>query len=190
MNYRVINHSTQFYKNLMTRNLIQKSLIFLLLIYSSVLAHSSTVNIDIIQQNNSLIALLTNPDGFAIKNAKLEFILLSKSKEIYRTKMPETGEGAYVIPVPDVKPGAYTLVMRDTTFPKEALEVKGILNLPISIVVSLLLPASKSSDSSPSLLIFLIAAPIVVSVLILVLVLLRRPKTMISSIKPTSSSSS
>jgi hypothetical protein len=174
----------------MKRNLIQIILIFLLTLCSSALAHSSTVNIDILQQNNNLIALLTDPGGFTIKNAKLEFVLLRKNKEVYRTKMPETGDGAYVIPVPNVKPGAYTLLMRDTTFPKEALEVKAILNLPISIVVSLLLPASKSSDSSQGLLILLISAPIIVSVLIMGLVVLRRPKTMTSKIKPTSSSSS
>jgi hypothetical protein len=171
------------------KNLIQKILIFFLLLYSSAVAHSSTVNIDIIQQNENLIALLTDPDGFVIKNAKLEFILLSKNKEVYRIQMSETGDGAYVTPLPNLKPGAYTLVMRDTTFPKEALEVKGTLNLPISIVVSLLLPASKSSGSSQGLLLVLIVAPIIVSVLILGLVLLRRSKHRISSLEATSSSS-
>jgi hypothetical protein len=171
------------------KNLIQNTLIFFLLVCSSAIAHSSAVNIDIIQQNENLIALLTDPDGFVIKDAKLEFILLSKNKEVYRTKMPETGDGAYMTPLPNVKPGTYTLVMRDTTFPKEALEVKSTLNLPISIVVSLLLPASKSSGSSQGLLILLIATPIVVGVLILTLVLLRRPKNRISTIEATSSSS-
>jgi hypothetical protein len=155
--------------------LLRIFLIFLFLL-GSVSAHSSAVNIEVIVEGSTLTALLSDPSGFAIKKAKLEYILFNESGATFRGVLNEKSDGEYNIQKPKAQAGAYTLVIRDTTFPKESLEAKTTVKLPLTMPVSLTLPASTASSPGTGLLILVTVTPVALSVLVLVFVLFRRPK--------------
>ena len=151
-------------------------LLLIFLTFSSAFGHSSIVNIDMVVRGDKFIALLGDPSGFPIKNAKLGYILYNEAGTTYRDKLLETSDGEYSARLQKIAPGAYTLVIQDSTFPRESLEAKAIVQFPLQKTLSLVLPASTASDPGTGLLILLTVTPVALSVLVLVIVLFRRPK--------------
>lgn len=161
-------------------------LLLVLLMFSSAFAHSSIVNIDAMVRGDKFIAELSDPSGFAVKNAKLEYILYNEAGTTYRDKLLETSDGEYSARLQKMAIGAYTLVIQDSTFPRESLEAKASVQFPFLKTVSLVLPASTAGSPGTTLLILLTVAPVALSVLVLVFVLFRRPK--IQTLEPPKSS--
>jgi hypothetical protein len=151
-------------------------LIIVFLIISNAFAHSSIVNIDLVVRGGQFVALLSDPSGFPVKNAKLNYLVYNEAGTTFRDTLLETQEGEYAAKLQKIPPGQYKLVIQDTTFPRESLEAKADVEFPMSKTVTLVLPASTAGSPGTGLLILVTVAPVALSVLVLVFVLFRRPK--------------
>lgn len=151
-------------------------LIIVFLMSSSAFAHSSIVNIDLMVRGGQVVALLGDPSGFPVKNAKLNYLVYNEAGTTFRDTLLETKEGEYSARLQKIPPGQYKLVVQDTTFPRESLEAKADVQFPILKTVTLVLPASTAGSPGTGLLILVTVAPVALSVLVLVFVLFRRPK--------------
>jgi hypothetical protein len=161
-------------------------LVFVFLIVSNALAHSSIVNIDAMVRGDKFLVLLTDPSGFPIKKAKLNYLVYNEAGTTYRDTLLETQEGEYTARLQKIPPGKYKLGIQDTTFPRESLEAKADVEFPILKTVTLVLPASTAGSPGTGLLILVTVAPVALSVLVLVFVLFRRPK--IQTLEPPTQS--
>jgi hypothetical protein len=157
-------------------NYARTVLVFAFLTISNALAHSSIVNIDAMVRNEKFMVLLSDPSGFPVKNAKLNYLVYNQAGTTYRDQLLETSDGEYSARMQKILPGAYTLVIQDSTFPRESLEAKANVQFPWQKTVSLVLPASTAGSPGTGLLILVTVAPVALSVLVLVFVLFRRPK--------------
>jgi hypothetical protein len=151
-------------------------LIIVFLMISNALAHSSIVNIDVMVRGNKFVALLGDPSGFPIKNAKLNYLVYNEAGTTYRDTLLETSDGEYTARLQKIPAGKYKLVIQDTTFPRESLEAKADVKFPILKTVTLVLPASTADSPGTGLLILVAVTPVALSILVLVFVLFRRPK--------------
>jgi hypothetical protein len=151
-------------------------LIIVFLTFSNALAHSSIVNIDAMVRGGQFVALLGDPSGFPVKNAKLNYLVYNEAGTTFRDTLLETSDGEYSARLQKIPPGQYKLVIQDTTFPRESLETKADVQFPMKKTVSLVLPASTAGSPGTGLLILVTVAPVALSVLVLVFVLFRRPK--------------
>ncbi len=151
-------------------------LVFAFLTISNAFAHSSIVNIEVVVRGENFVVLLGDPSSFPIKNAKLNYLVYNEAGTTYRDSLLETSDGEYSARMQKIMPGAYTLVIQDTTFPRESLEAKANVQFPLTKTVSLVLPASTADSPGTGLLILVTVAPVALSVLVLVFVLFRRPK--------------
>ncbi len=151
-------------------------LIIVFLMISNAFAHSSIVNIDLVVRGDKFVALLGDPSGFPIKNAKLNYLVYNEAGTSYRDTLLETGDGEYSARLQKIPAGKYKLVIQDTTFPRESLEAKADVEFPIQKTMSLILPANTAGSPGTGLLILVAVTPVVLSVLVLVFVLFRRPK--------------
>jgi hypothetical protein len=157
-------------------------LVFVFLTLSSAFAHSSIVNIDLVVRGDKFVALLGDPSGFPVKNAKLNYLVYNEAGTTFRDTLLETSDGEYTARLQKIPPGQYKLVIQDTTFPRESLEAKADIEFPILKTVTLVLPASTAGSPGTGLLILVTVTPVALSVLVLVFVLFRRPK--IQTLKP------
>jgi len=139
-------------------------------------AHSVAVDMDVFLKNGRLIVLMGGPDGGPINNAKLEYVLFNESGQTYRSPLRQAGDGEYSVDAPKAVAGAYTLLLRDTTFPSESLEAQAVIAYPPSGPLRLALPPSKAGAPDATALIALTVAPVVLSLLVLVFILVSRPK--------------
>ena len=142
-------------------------LLLVLLMFSSAFAHSSIVNIDAVVRGDKFVALLVDPSGFPIKNAKLNYLVYNEVGTTYRDTLLETQDGEYNAKLQKIFPGKYKLVIQDTTFPRESLEAKADVQFPMQKTVSLILPASTAGSPGTNLLILVTVAPVALSVLVL-----------------------
>jgi hypothetical protein len=156
--------------------LASRLLILVFLTLSNALAHSSIVNIDLMVRGEKFVALLLDPSGFPVKNAKLNYLVYNEAGIAFRDTLLETKEGEYTARLQKILAGQYKLVIQDTTFPRESLEAKADVQFPILKTVTLVLPASTAGSPGTGLLILVAVAPVALSVLVLVFVLFRRPK--------------
>jgi hypothetical protein len=157
-------------------------LILVFLMISNAFAHSSIVNIDAMVRGDKFVALLGDPSGFPIKNAKLNYLVYNEAGTSYRDTLLETSDGEYSARLQKIPAGKYKLVIQDTTFPRELLEAKADIEFPMLKTVTLVLPANTAGSPGTGLLILVTVAPVALSVLVLVFVLFRRPK--IQTLKP------
>lgn len=162
----------------------QGLLIIVFLTLSSVFAHSSIVNIDATVRGDKFVAVLGDPSGFPVKNAKLNYLVYNEAGTTFRDTLLETQEGEYTARLQKILPGKYKLVIQDTTFPRESLEAKADIEFPMLKTVTLVLPASTAGSPGTGLLILVTVTPVALSVLVLVFVLFRRPK--IQTLEPPS----
>jgi hypothetical protein len=139
-------------------------------------AHSVAVNLNAFLEGKQFVVLMGGSAGEPIDNAKLEFILFNQAGRAFRGVMPQAASGEYRAPAPQAPAGAYTLVLRDTTFPGEALEAKQEVRYPLVNPVQLLLPPSKAGAPTVPVLLILTLAPIALSLLVLGFILFARPK--------------
>lgn len=139
-------------------------------------AHSVAVDMDVFLKDGRLIVLMGGPDGQAINDAKLEYVLFDESGQTYRAALPQVADGEYGALAPKAAAGVYTLLLRDTTFQGEALEAQAVIAYPPSKPLRLTLPPSKAGAPDATVLIALTVAPVVLSLLVLVFILVSRPK--------------
>ncbi len=151
-------------------------LFLLVLLNPRVSAHSVAVDMDVFLKDGRLIVLMGGPGGQPINDAKLEYVLFSEGGQTYRAQLPQVADGEYGASAPKAPAGAYTLVLRDTTFPSESLEAQSVIAYPPSKPLRLTLPPSKAGAPDATLLIALTVAPVVLSLLVLVFILVSRPK--------------
>jgi hypothetical protein len=151
-------------------------LIIVFLTLSSAFAHSSIVNIDAMVRGENFVALLGDPSGFPVKNAKLNYLVYNEAGTTFRDTLLETSNGEYSARLQKIPPGKYKLVIQDTTFPRESLEAKVDIEFPMQRTVTLVLPANTAGSPGTGLLILVAVTPVALSVLVLAFVLFRRPK--------------
>jgi hypothetical protein len=162
--------------------LIRHTLILFALLTSSAWGHAVEVNLTASLRTGSTGKTFTlrasSPDGYPINQAKIEAMLIKDDGTAIRMPMKEFGsEGDYGSPAPAAKPGPYTLLVRDTTFPSEALEVQKPVTWPLEEAVSFVLPASTQGSIGWPLLLMLAGAPVVLALAFLAFIMIRNPKT-------------
>jgi hypothetical protein len=149
----------------------------LALLTSSALGHAVEVNLKASLNAKTFTLRASSPDGYPINQAKIEAMLVKDDGTTIRMPLKEFGtQGDYGSPAPSVKPGSYTLLVRDTTFPSEALEVQKPVVWPLEESVSFVLPPSSQGSIGWPLLVVLAGAPVVLALAFLALVMIRRPK--------------
>jgi hypothetical protein len=162
-------------------------LVLLALVFSSrAAAHAVAVDMDTFIEDGALVVLMGDPNGLPINNAKLEFVLYNEQGSSFNAVIPQTAQGEYRVRAPDAPAGAYTLVLRDSTFPGEALEARADVRYPLAKPVRLRLPPSPAGAPSVSLLVVLTLAPVGLSLLVLAFILIARPK--VKALEPIPSS--
>jgi hypothetical protein len=150
--------------------------VLLALSFNRASAHAVAVDMDALIEGQQLVVLMNGTGGQPINGAKLEFVLFNQAGQTYRAPLPQVADGEYRSPTPKASAGSYTLVLRDTTFPGEALEAQQAVQYPLLKPVRLVLPPSTAGAPSVPILIVLTLAPIGLSVLVLVFILFSRPK--------------
>jgi hypothetical protein len=148
---------------------------FYFLLSSSAFAHAVAVNLDVFSEGKDLVVLMNGVQGEPINGAVLAYSLLSEAGEVSSGVVKPIADGEYRVTV-NIPSGLYTLKLRDTTFPAEALEVAKRVEFPLNQSVRLLLPASTSGQPDLTLLVVLATLPVVIALLALALVLFFRPK--------------
>lgn len=143
---------------------------------STASAHLTTVNLDVLEQSGRLALLAGSVEGYPINGARMEYLLINQQGATFRGPLTETADGEYTAPLPKAPAGEWTLIVRDTTFPREALEAKATVNWPLKSSVRLILPPSTAGAPTTPLLLALLAFPILVTLAVLAWVLIRRPK--------------
>jgi hypothetical protein len=144
---------------------------------SSALGHAVEVNLKATLTAKTFTLRASSPDGYPINQAKIEAMLIQSDGTTIRMPMKEFGsQGDYGSPAPTAKPGPYTLLVRDTTFPTEALEVQKPVVWPLEESVSFVLPPSSKGSIGWPLLVVLAGAPVVLALAFLAFVMIRRPK--------------
>jgi hypothetical protein len=157
--------------------LIRPTLILLALLTSSAFGHAVEVNLKATLSAKTFTLRASSLDGYPINQAKIEAMLVKADGTTIRMPMKEFGsQGDYGSPVPNAKPGPYTLLVRDTTFPSEALEVQKPVVWPLGDSVSFVLPPSSKGSIGWPLLVVLAGAPVVLALAFLAFVMIRRPK--------------
>jgi hypothetical protein len=158
-------------------SVIRFLLVVLLALFSNrAAAHAVAVDMDALIEGQQLVVLMNGPGGQPINGAKLEFVLFNQAGQTYRAPLSQVADGEYRSATPKAGAGSYTLVLRDTTFPGEALEAQQAVQYPLAKPVRLLLPPSKAGAPSVPILIVLTLAPIGLSLLVLLFILFSRPK--------------
>ena len=144
-----------------------------LLLASSASAHLTAVNMDVAVQGDAIVVMAGTPDGYPVNGAKVEYLMVAPDGTTFRSGLSERADGEYAAPKPQAPAGPYTLYVRDTTFPREALEVKADVKWPLAAPLRLTLPPSTAGPST-GLLFALLAVPVLVAVAVLAWALLRR----------------
>ena len=151
-------------------------LVSLFFLFPSVSAHVVAVNLDVFSEKKDLVVLMNGVQGEPINGASLAYALLSEVGEVSSGVIKPIADGEYRVAV-TVPSGVYTLKLRDTTFPAEALEVAKTVQFPLTQSVRLLLPASKAGQPDLTVLVVLATLPVVIALLALAFVLFFRPKS-------------
>jgi hypothetical protein len=149
---------------------------FLSSLFSTAHAHAVAVNLDAFFEQSELVVLMNGTNGEPINQATIGYSLLSNQGEVSSAQLKYVADGEYRATLPDIAKGQYTLKLRDTTFPQEALEVASTIQIPLQNPVRLLLPPSKAGQPDVTVLVVLAVLPIVVALIALGLVLFLRPK--------------
>jgi hypothetical protein len=139
-------------------------------------AHAIAVNLDAFTEQSELVVLMNGVNGEPINQATIAYSLLSNQGEVSSDQLKYVADGEYRATLPEIPNGQYTLKLRDTTFPQEALEVASTIQMPLQNAVRLLLPPSKAGQPDVTVLVVLAVLPIVVALIALGLVLFLRPK--------------
>jgi hypothetical protein len=152
-------------------------MILLALLTSSTLSHAVEVNLKATLSAGSFTLRASSPDGYPINQAKIEAMLVKADGTTFRMPLKEFGsQGDYGSPAPNAKPGPYTLLVRDTTFASESLEVQKPVVWPLEASVSFVLPASSKGSVGWPVLFALAGAPVVLALAFLAFIMIRKPK--------------
>ena len=144
---------------------------------SSALGHASEVNLQATLRAKTFTLRASSPDGYPINQAKIEAMLVKDDGTTIRMPLKEFGSrGDYGSPAPNAKPGPYTLLVRDTTFPSESLEVQKPVVWPLEAPVSFVLPPSSQGSVGWPVLFALAGAPVVLALAFLAFIMVRKPK--------------
>jgi hypothetical protein len=157
--------------------LIHPTLILSALLTSSVMAHATEVKLQATLSTKTFTLRASSLDGYPINQAKIEAMLLKADGTTIRMPLQEWGsQGDYGGPAPNAKPGPYTLLVRDTTFPSESLEVQKAVVWPLKAPVSFVLPPSSKGSVGWPVLFALAGAPVVLALAFLAFIMIRKPK--------------
>ena len=143
---------------------------------STASAHLTSVNLDVLEQSGKLALLAGSVEGYPINGARMAYVLMNQKGDAFQGPLMETADGEYTAPLPKAPAGEWTLIVRDSTFPRESLEAKATVNWPLKASVRLILPPSSAGAPTTPLLLALLAFPILVALAVLAWVLIRRPK--------------
>ena len=161
----------------LTDSILRPILLSFALVTSSALGHSVEVNLKASLSAKTFTLRASSPDGYPINQAKIEAMLIKEDGTTIRMPMKEFGsQGDYGSPTPVAKPGPYTLLVRDTTFPAEALEVQKPVIWPLEGSVSFVLPPSSNGSIGWPLLLVLAGAPVALALAFLAFIMIRKPK--------------
>ena len=161
----------------LTDFIFRPTLTLLALLTSSALGHAVEVNLKATLTAKTFALRASSPDGYPINQAKIEAMLVKEDGTTIRMPMKEFGsQGDYGSPAPSAKPGPYTLLVRDTTFPSEALEVQKPVVWPLEGSVAFVLPPSSKGSIGWPVFLVLAGAPVVLALAFLAFVMIRRPK--------------
>jgi hypothetical protein len=159
------------------RPTILPTILLVALLLSSAFGHATEVNLQATLTTKTFTLRASSPDGYPINQAKIEAMLIKEDGSTIRMPLKEFGsQGDYASPAPNAKPGPYTLLVRDTTFPSESLEVQKPVVWPLEASVSFVLPPSTKGSIGWPLLIVLAGAPVVLALAFLVFIMVRKPK--------------
>jgi hypothetical protein len=139
-------------------------------------AHAVAVNLDAYTEGSQLVVLMNGANGQPINNATIAYSLLATTGEVSSAQLKYVADGEYRANLPKIVQGQYTLKLKDTTYPQEALEIAGRLQIPTQAPLRLLLPPSTTGQSDVTVLVILAVLPIVVALAALGMVLFMRPK--------------
>lgn len=148
--------------------------ILALLLSSSTFAHGVAVNLSVLLQNKNIVVLASSIDGYPIQGATMEYLLVAEDGTTYRSPLKERAESEYAAPQPSAKPGQYQLLIRDSTFPRETLEVKKVVAWPLVESVQMLLPPNTPPGPNIGVLFALIGLPVVLAFGVLLWAIARR----------------
>jgi hypothetical protein len=148
----------------------------LVLCLSRANAHAVAVNLDAYTEGSQLVVLMNGVNGEPIGGATISYSLLSNQGQVSSAELKYVADGEYRANLPALSSGEYTLKLRDTTFPQEALEVAGTMQIPLQNPLRLLLPPSKVGQPDVTVLVILAVLPIIVALAALGFVLFMRPK--------------
>jgi hypothetical protein len=158
--------------------LIRLTPIMLALLTSSALGHAVEVNLKATLTAKTFTLRASSPDGYPINQAKIEAMLIKADGTTIRMPLKEFGsQGDYGSAAPNAKPGPYTLLVRDTTFASESLEVQKPVIWPLENSVSFVLPPSSKGSVGWPVLVVLAGAPVVLALAFLAFIMIRKPKT-------------
>jgi hypothetical protein len=148
---------------------------------SNALGHAVEVNLKATLRMDSGRKTFTlrasSPDGYPINQAKIEAMLVRDDGTTIRMPLKEFGtQGDYGSPAPNAKPGPYTLLVRDTTFASESLEVQKPVVWPLKESVSFVLPPSSKGSVGWPVLFALAGAPVVLALAFVAFIMIRKPK--------------
>ena len=161
----------------LTDSIFRPTIIVLALLTSSAFGHAIEVNLQATLTAKTFTLRASSPDGYPINQAKIEAMLVKADGTTYRMPLKEFGsQGDYGSPAPAAKPGPYTLLVRDTTFPAEALEVQKAVIWPLEQPVSFVLPPSSTGSIGWPMLLVLAGAPVMLAFAFLAFIMIRRPK--------------
>ena len=153
------------------------ALSLLLALAPAALAHGVAVNLSILVQNRNLVVLASSIDGYPIQGATMEYMLIAEDGTTYRSPLRERAESEYAAPQPAAKPGEYTLLIRDSTFPRETLEIKKTVTWPLASSVQMVLPPNTPAGPNIGVLFALIGLPVVLAFAVLLWAISRRKPT-------------
>jgi hypothetical protein len=145
-------------------------------LFSTAHAHAVAVNLDAFVEQSELVVLMNGVNGEPINGATIHYDLLAATGQVSSAQLKYVADGEYRASLPTIPNGEYTLKLRDTTFPQEALEVASTIQMPLQNPVRLLLPPSKAGQPDVTVLVVLAVLPILVALIALGLVLFMRPK--------------
>lgn len=146
------------------------------LLGSSTLAHSIPVLLKIRAMGTNLEMQMFTQEGLPVIEAQVTYTMTNSKGRVIQQAFTGQGLGLYTAPKPKVSAGTYTLLVRDTTFKEEALEVKSKVVWPLTAPLSMMLPASKAGNPNPLAVILFLGAPVFLSAAVLVVVVFLQKK--------------
>jgi hypothetical protein len=157
--------------------------LFAVCFFSVTYAHAVAVGLNAFVDQSDLVVLMNGVNGEPINDAIINYELLSATGKVSSARLRYLADGEYRAKLPVIPKGKYTLKLRDTTFPQEALESSKVIQMPLKNPVQMFLPPSKVAQPNVTAVVVLAVLPIVVALVALGLVLFFRAKPKLEAVE-------